>query len=92
MSTNKAVLYAVEAPYKRIAPIHATSQGWKQKDEALNWTYSPAKLESTFRVQKSSVSLNSASHTAYRSKLRPSSKQEPRHPSPKVISFYSYKS
>lgn len=56
-----------------------------QKFEALSWTCFTDELWSTVCVQKSSVSQNSARHTAFRSKLRPSSKQEPRHPSPGVV-------
>ena len=56
-----------------------------QTFEALSWTCFTDELWSTVCVQKSSVSQNSARHTAFRSKLRPSSKQEPRHPSPGVV-------
>ena len=44
-----------------------------QKFEALSWTCFTDELWSTVCVQKSSVSQNSARHTAFRSKLRPSS-------------------
>ena len=38
-----------------------------------------------FAVQISFDSLNDANHNAYRIWLRPSSKQEPRHPSRKAV-------
>jgi hypothetical protein len=54
-------------------------------EEALKWAYPKAEPRGTFRVQKSNDSQKFASHAAYRSLLRPSSLQDPRHPSLSVI-------